>query len=425
MLIEVLVSGLIAILVAAAVMTLFGATERTAADQRRKSQAYGVAQDDQARLRTMRIPTLSKYSATSTVTVDGTAYKVESTGKFINDTTGDDLTCASGSSTVDYVKISSKVTWPGMGPDKPVVIQSLIAPPSGSLNPSAGTLVFMASNAAGTPTSGIGVSGTGAGTFSGSTSAAGCAIFLEQASGEYTLTLSGIANGLVDQDGSAPAAKKIKVSPEVTNTVNLLFDKPGSVPVKFTTRPYGGGTAVTAKTSAFLAFNTGMSTAKLFGAAEGTPFSSKTATSLFPFTSPDSFYAGACTTNNPESGAAIANVVVPAGGTAAEQTIQLPPLYLTVQKNGSAYNGASVAVTDVECETGGHDIRRTYTTNSSGQLAEPGLPWSTYTVCASLPIRVFGITKEYREIVEGVQVHSVNGTSLTINVTSADPVGGC
>ncbi len=423
-LIEVLISGVIAVLVAAAVMTLFAATERTAADQRRKTQAYGVAQDDQARLRTLRIPSLYKYSATNTVTVDGTAYKVESTGKFINNTTGDDLTCASGSSTVDYVKISSTVTWPNMGPDKPVVIQSLVAPPSGSLNPGAGTLVFIASNAAGGPISGIGVSGAGAGTFSGSTSAAGCAIFLEQAAGEYTLSLSGVGTGLVDQDGNSPTAKKIKVSPEVTNTVNLLFDKPGSVPIKFTTRNYNGS-IVSAKADSFLAYNTGMSTAKLFGTPEGATFSSKTATPLFPFSSPVSFYAGACTANNPETGSGIVSAVVPAGGTAAEQTIRLPPLYLTVEKNGSNYSGAEVKIADSECETGGHPITRSYSTNSSGQLSEPGLPWSTYTVCASLPISSWWSTKHYREIVENVDVHSANGTNLTLNITTNDPQGTC
>ena len=428
--IEVLVSGLIAILVAAAVMTLFGATERTAADQRRKSQAYAVAQDDQARLRSLRIPTLYKYSATNTVAVDGTAYQVESTGKFINNATGDDLTCASGSSTVDYVKISSKVTWPGMGPDKPVVIQSLIAPPSGTLNPNAGTLVFMASNAAGAPTSGVGVSGTGAGTFSGSTSAAGCAIFLEQASGEYTLTLSGLANGLVDQDGNSPVAKKIKVSPEVTNTVNLLFDRPGSVPIKFTTRNYSSSTS-TSSVDSFLAYNTGMSTAKLFGSPEGTAFSSKTATPLFPFTSPDSFYAGACTTNNPESGTAIASVAVPAGGTAAEQTIVLPSLWLTVKTDGTADNGAEVRITDSNCETGGHGVRRKYFTNSAGHLTNPGLPWSTYTVCAAGEVEISrtwwgGVTYgTVHETIEGVEVHSVNGTSKEIALTKADPTGAC
>ncbi len=429
-LIEVLVSGLIAILVAAAVMTLFGATERTAADQRRKSQAYGVAQDDQARLRSLRIPTLYKYSATNTVTVDGTAYKVESTGKFINNTTGGDLTCGSGSSTVDYVKITSTVTWPGMGPDKPVVLQSLIAPPSGTLNPKAGTLVFMATNAAGTPTSGVGVSGTGAGTFSGSTSSAGCVIFLEQASGEYTLTLSGLANGLVDQDGNAPAAKKIKVSPEVTNTVNLLFDKPGAVPVKFMTHNYTNSNS-TASVSSFLAYNTGMSTAKLFGTPEGTAFSSKTATPLFPFTSPDSFYAGACTTNNPETGLGIVSVAVPADGTAAEQTIVLPSLWLTVRTDGTAADGAEVRITDSECEAGGHGIRREYSTNSAGHLTNPGLPWSTYTVCASGEV-VTSETKHGKkkygvvhQTIEGVEVHSTNGVSKEIALTKEDETGSC
>ena len=43
------------------------------------------------------------------------------------------------------------------------------------------------------------------------------------AGAQYTLTLTGVGTGLVDQDSNAPAAKKIKVSPEVTNTVNLLF----------------------------------------------------------------------------------------------------------------------------------------------------------------------------------------------------------
>lgn len=430
-LIEVLVSGLIAILVAAAVMTLFGATERSAADQRRKSQAYGVAQDDQTRMRSLRVPTLNKYSATNTVTVDGTPYSVESTAKFINNNTGDDLTCGSGKSTVDFVKITSKVTWSGMGPDAPVILQSLIAPPSGTLNPAAGTLVFMASNAAGTPTAGVGVSGSGAGTFTGSTSSSGCIIFLEQAAGEYTLALTGLANGLVDQDGNAPAAQKIKVSPEVTNTVNLLFDKPGSVPVKFTTRNYSS-TPSAASTETFLAYNTGMSTAKLFGTIEGTAFSSKTATPLFPFTSPDSFYAGACTDNNPETGTGIVNVTVPAGGTAAEQTIVLPSLWLTVKSDGVIDNGAEVKITDTECESGGHGIRRTYSTNSSGHLPNPGLPWSTYTVCASDEVEISKSKKGvitygtvHETLPEGIEVHSVNGTSKEIALTSADESGGC
>jgi Tfp pilus assembly protein PilV len=427
-LIEVVISALIAVIAAGAVMALLSTTARSAADSRHRAQAYAVAQEDQARMRGMRVPTLYRYAQTRVVTVDGTPYTIESSSKFINNTTGDDLTCGTGSSSVDFVKISSTVSWPGMRSGEGATIQGLVAPPNGTLNPSAGTLVILAANAAGTPISGIGFSGSGPGSFSGSTTASGCAIFLEQPSGEYTLTLSGVGTGLVDQDGNAPAPKKVKISAEVTNTINLLFDKPGNVPLAFKTRGYNG-TVVANKTDAFLAFNTGMSSAELFGAPEGTRFSEKTATSLFPFTSPDSFYAGTCTANNPESGAGIVSTVVPNGGTAATKTIQMPPLYLTVKKEGTAYNGAEVVVYDNNCETGGHEVQRSFTTatvnSGAGRLPEPGLPWSTYTVCASLPIRVGFSTRTYHEIVENVRVESTSGTTLEMPITSGDPTGDC
>jgi type II secretory pathway pseudopilin PulG len=427
-LIEVLISGVIAILAAAAVMTLFGASARSVADQRHRTQAYAVAQEDQARMRAMRIQTLHKYTATRTVTVDGVNYTVESTGKYINDSTGDDLTCSSSGSTVDYVKIGTKVTWPNMRATPATRISSIVAPPSGSLNPGTGTLVFMASNSTPTPISGIGVSGTGAGTFSGSTSAAGCVIFLEQTAGEYTLSLSGVGTGLVDQDGLAPAPKKIKVNPEVTTTIPLLFDKPGSVPLVFQTRNYKGET-VSAKTNTFLAYNTGMTTAKLFGTVGGSTFSSKTATPLFPFSSPDVFYAGACTTNNPESGLALASVKVPANGTAASQTIRLPSLLLTVKRSGTAYNGATVAVYDSECKSGGSPIKRTFTSaaadGANGRLTEPGLPHGIYDICVSLPITTSGNTRTYKEEIADFAVTNTSGNLLEVNVTTSDPQAAC
>lgn len=426
-LIEVLISGLIAVLVAGAVMTLFAATERSAADTRHRSQASAIAQEDQARLRSMRIPSLYKLAQTRSVVVDGTTYTVESTGKYINDKTGSDLTCASGSSTVDYVQIGTRVSWPGMRSGEAVTMKGLVAPPSGSLDPTKGTLVFMAANAAGAPLSGLGVSGSGAGTFSGTTSSAGCAVFLEQTAGTYTLNVSGVGSGLVDQDGNAPGPKTIKVSPEVTTTVPLLYDKAGTVKLEFKTRTYGGG-LVANKTPSFIAYNNNMTTAKLFGSAEPAQSEWKstwTASSLFPFTSPDVFYAGACSVNNPGSGTAMASVSVPAGGEATGQ-IRLPSLLLQVNKElGAAASGAEVVVTDTQCETGGHGIRKTFTTNTSGQLPEPGLPWSTYNVCASIGITVLSKTTYYHETQQAIEVHTESGTPVTLTLTSADETGKC
>jgi Tfp pilus assembly protein PilV len=424
-LIEVLISGLIAVLVAGAVMTLFAATERSAADSRHRSQASAVAQEDQARMRAMRIPSLYKYSQSRPVAVDGTTYTVESTGKYINDKTGSDLTCASGNQTVDYVQIGTRVTWPGMRSGEAVTMKGLIAPPTGSLDPTKGTLVFMATNAAGTPLAGLGVSGGGAGTFSGTTSTAGCAVFLEQTAGAYTLTVSGVGSGLVDQDGNAPAPKPIKVNPEVTTTVPLLYDQAGSVKVKFTTRNYSGN-VVTAKAPSFIVYNSNMTTAKLVGSPEGTPFESQfLEKKLFPFTSPDVIYAGACSVHSPGGGPAMASVAIPAGGTAPEQTVRMPSLLLTVNKElGVVASGAEVLVTDTQCETGGHGIRKTFTTNSSGQLNEPGLPWSTYQVCASVPYTVL-LTTRYYKVTKEIEVHSDNGNPLAITVAKTDTEGKC
>ncbi|MGZ8666224.1 MAG: type IV pilus modification PilV family protein, partial [Solirubrobacterales bacterium] len=233
-LIEVLVSALVATLLAGAAFGLLGATAHQASEQRQRSAAYAVAQEDQARLRSLRVPTLNGLNQTRTVSVGGTNFTVTSTGVFINDVTGT-ASCGQGTSSADYIKATSSVTWPGIGNRPPVVIQSIIAPPTGSLDSTHGTLTISAMNAQGAPGSGIGVSGSGAGSFNGSTDSTGCAVFPDQAAGTYTLTTSG-GTGLVDKDGNAPGPQTISVIAGTTNTVALQYDQGGSIPVTFKTR---------------------------------------------------------------------------------------------------------------------------------------------------------------------------------------------
>jgi len=59
-LIEVLVSALILAIVAAAVLAVLSSTTHSAASERVRSQAAALAQEDQARMRTMRIGTLNR-----------------------------------------------------------------------------------------------------------------------------------------------------------------------------------------------------------------------------------------------------------------------------------------------------------------------------------------------------------------------------
>lgn len=415
-LIEVMVSALIAVMVTGAVIGLLNATGRAAAEQRHRTQAYAVAQDDIARMRAMRIPALNSYKGTDTVVLNGTTYTITSTANFVNDVSGE-ASCTTGKVSADYVKIRSSVSWNSIGTRPPAVIESIVAPLSGSLDATHGGITVSATNSAGLPLAGLGITGTGPATFSGTTDSNGCATFADLPAGSYTVTPSAGA-GYVDKDGNAPAAKTVTVAARSTIEVPFKYDKGGTVNVNFRVRNYSG-TVVNSKADSIIAFNAGMSTAETFGTPGGTETESIAATPLFPFTSPDSFYAGSCTTNAPTEGGASVNV--PAGGSTTA-TVQLPALYLTVKNSsGTGISGAKVTPYDLECKSGGTNVKRTYFTNSSGQLNDPGFPAASYYICASASIS--GTNR--LATVSSVSVRSLAGTTLNMSITSSSTAGTC
>src|ERR1700761_4426413 len=164
--IEVLVSAVILAIVAGAVLTLISATTRSAASGRTHSTAYGLAQEDQARLRSLRISTLNGLDEPNEETIGGTTYTIESTGTFVNNATGT-VSCTESNASADYVQITSTVSAPTL--PNPVSLQSIISPSSGSLDPSHGTISFQVNNALGTGVSGVSITGTGTGNFNGTT----------------------------------------------------------------------------------------------------------------------------------------------------------------------------------------------------------------------------------------------------------------
>src|SRR5262249_19555934 len=145
--------------------------------------AYALAQEDQARLRAMRISTLRAIQGESTeagkevrkVTTEGTTYTVTSTAKFVNSISGTDIACG-GTASADYVRISSEVSWTNMSPIQPQKLASIIALPSGTQAPNSGMLSITITKDSGTGIPSIGLSGArvgGGGSFSGSTDATG------------------------------------------------------------------------------------------------------------------------------------------------------------------------------------------------------------------------------------------------------------
>ena len=427
-LIEVLVSALIATLLAGAAFGLLGATAHQASEQRHRSAAYAVAQEDQARLRSLRVPTLNRLSQTRTVSLDGTPFTVSSTGQFINDSTGTS-SCGQGTSSADYIKVTSSVTWPGIGGRPPVVIQSIIAPPTGSLDSTHGTLTIAAMGAAGAPIAGIGVSGSGAGSFNGSTDSAGCAVFADQAAGTYTLTPSGGTSGLVDKDGNAPGPQTISVIAGTTNTVALQYDQGGSIPVTFKTRIGSSPTLVNSTADSVVVFNTGMTTARSYGspAAPGSPRSPRRRSSPSPRRTRSTPAPAPETTRTPTAcpirrarrrwpasrsppGAA------PRRRSSCRRSTSPCSAAPTRRFPGSPVSNAHVIVNDTTCA-----VKRTYSTNSSGKLADPGLPWSSntgYTVCVDNGIR--------RKTTSGVLVQNLtNGTTLNVYMGIGTSSGVC
>jgi Tfp pilus assembly protein PilV len=387
--IEVLVSSILLVITAVGVFGAFDAGTRSTAEERHRAQAEGLGQADLARLRTMRISALSNLHQTKTVTIEKTPYTVESDAEYETDKTGT-ASCQKGTASADYIQIRSTITWPSIGSRDPVVDQSLVAPPNGSVSAESGSLAIEIVNAKNTGIEGIDLSGTGAGAFSGTTGPNGCAIFGDLPHGSYTLTVS--APSLVDRDGKPPQPQSTSVVAESTNTLALQYDEPGKVVAKFTA--WVGGKLVPSSADAVVAFNSGMKVARAFG-MPGTPKPEVTATPLFPFASPSTYsvYAGTCTGNDPNlsgkptSPEAIAEPLVSPGGS-TPVTIELPALYLTAWSGtaaaspGTRVNNATVTLADTKC-TPASPLVRTFKTNEAGGLPDPGLPFSTYNVCVS------------------------------------------
>ena len=389
-LVEVLVSAVLVVIMAAGTLMAIQSTQRTTAEERHRAIAHGIAQEDQARLRAFRISALANLNETRQIVADDGAYSVKSRADFVTDSTGT-ASCEQNTAAADYIRISSTVTWPSIGSRPAVVIQSIVAPPNGAIAANRGALAIAVKGGADQPIPNIALSGAGAGSFSGATSENGCVIFGNLPAGNYTLTTN--APGYVNKDGQPPGTVNTSVVALSTNTLALQYDEPGGVDLSFTTLK--DGQLVQSSAERVVAFNTGMTAAQVFTAAAG-PAEVLTADPLFPFSSPDTLYAGGCQANNPnpddEVGApgeeALASVqVMP--GQVAEAEIQLPSLKLLVLSGtgasspGSPVSGASVVLTDTECAAEGETVKINRTTDATGGLTDPGLPWSTYDICVA------------------------------------------
>ncbi len=85
--VEVIVTALMVGLISLTLVGLDAAGKATA-DQRRRAQAFGVAQADQERIKGLSGDQLANLNQTRTVTLDGIAYSVTSAGQFLSQSAG-------------------------------------------------------------------------------------------------------------------------------------------------------------------------------------------------------------------------------------------------------------------------------------------------------------------------------------------------
>jgi type II secretory pathway pseudopilin PulG len=426
-LIEVLVSALILAIVAGAILSLLQATTRSAAAQRQHAEAYALAQEDQARLRSLRLSTLNRISQNKTLsehqyTLNGTIFTVQSDGVFINNTKRQPSNCTSGETSADYVRITSTVSWSGNS--NPITLTSIVSPSNGSLDPNHGTLLVTTKRVGNIELPGVGLSGTGPGTFSGTSDSTGCANFSDLPAGNYKVTASG-AN-LVGTDGLPPHEKEIGVSAGTTSTLALQYDYGASVPVEFEYAT-GGGAFKPTKLDSVYVNNSGGSAA--YWSATKARELRFTASPLYPFPAEDSIWAGSCSANYPEktTGIVVGREFHSGEVVATPIKLKVPTLELKVTNNGAPIGNATVTISDEKCNdppTSKEPVTRTYVTEANGHQSssstgspEYGLPYSTYKVCAV----AFYSNEYHRKRETGISVKSYSSVvSREVNLSGAE-----
>ena len=228
--VEVVVTSLMVGLIA---LTLIGldAAGKTTADQRRRSQAFSVAQADQERIKGLSGDQISTLNQDRTVTLDGVAYSVHSTGQFLSQSAGS-ASCSSSGAAADSAKVTSTVNWT-TNLRAPITVTSVISPRAG------GSLLakVLDQNAAVLP--GVKVTAAGSDPTNsairrfGTTDADGCTIFSVLPVGDYTVTPA--LAGYVDKDGNAAPTTTVTTTAGNTTSAPFTLGQAGRVTAAFST----------------------------------------------------------------------------------------------------------------------------------------------------------------------------------------------
>jgi type II secretory pathway pseudopilin PulG len=382
LMVELVMTALVVSLIGLGIFLGLEGASHGSGNNRHRSIAGALAQQDQERMRAFKATDLSNYGETRTITVSGVGYTVDSRAVWLSDSSGV-LSCTNGSQSANYLRITSSVTWPGMRGIRPIVLQSLISPPAGSLSSTQGTLAVQITNQAGAGLVGLPLNLGSPANLGRTTDSEGCAVFSRVNAGSYNLTFS--RSGYVDPGGVNAVTAPASVVASTTSTVTLLYAQAGAIAVSFDTK-VGALAPQAAQARATIVSHSNLPAPgrRTFNATPA-PQSTITASSLYPFTSGYGVYAGSCANNDPtvynsNYYASNPGLVTVAPGGSHSVTVRMPAVNILVQKSSLPLANAHVVVTPTA--TGCTETYPALTTNALGALTAPAFPFGTYSVCA-------------------------------------------
>jgi type II secretory pathway pseudopilin PulG len=407
-LLEVIVSAAVLAIVAVAVLAGIDGAQSSTGREKARSVAANLAEQDQERLRSLQVDSLADYSEERTVDVDGSNYKVVSTGTWVRDDTGGTVSCQNNSKQADYLQITSTVTNSSVGVrTDPVVIKSLSAP-SVAYSSTRGSLAVQVNNRDGVGVAGLMVNIDGPSSDSAPTNANGCAVFQFIPVGNYNITLN--RPNWVDHFGTTVSVGNQDVTAGTINVRTMDYDTAATAVATIGTYKPGSTTTATGNlipSTSFRVSATNSEEPGLMRTYTSTPASVAAGTFnltlLFPFKTEYGVFTGGCeeanpTLYDPDYFPNYTGSVTTDPGQTDAVTVRQPPLNFRVRaRDGSYPNGATVEMTlrtnTAECTeptyvmTTGNNPYATPATSQPGWPTrgpltfDPGLPFGRYNMC--------------------------------------------
>lgn len=382
--VEVLVGTILLALTTAAVLDGLDGAQKTGLENKNRSTAATLAQQDIERMRSMPPTVLANLDQTRTVTVAGVGYSVVSRASWVRDASGL-LSCTTDETEAEYIKLSSTVTAPA-SPNRSVTETSLLTPPLGSFEDDTGTAAVKLTDRDGNPLANVTVDLDGPSSLSATTNEVGCAIFAFIEADEWTASVDG---NLVTWNGESPAESQVTVAAGKTSLTQIELDDPGSLRASFVTSS-GAATQWSSISVANAKLPNGY---KSF--AVGAMATSKDAGSLFPFADGYGVFAGTCEANNPAvwdsdyfETSGYGFVVLDPGDLLETVQVVVPQLTVTVTRSGSTFDAARIYVqqndTTYDCDAVVYNSGQVATTgDKKSAVFHVPVPFGRYQVCAA------------------------------------------